>query len=68
MHGFGVGAADFHAAADFPRLAPGVGVDGAVVSRAADCAADLRGGKGVAGIEGGLGRTWGEDGGWEAGA
>ena len=68
VHGFGVGAADVHAAADFPRLAPGVGVDGAVIRGAADCAADLRGGEGVAGVEGGLGGARGKDGGWEAGA
>ncbi|KAL8894114.1 MAG: hypothetical protein Q9192_004601, partial [Flavoplaca navasiana] len=68
MHGFGVGAADVHAAADFPCLAPGVGVDGAVIRGAADCAADLRGGEGVAGVGDGLGGAWGEDGGWEAGA
>lgn len=68
VYGFGIGAADVHAAADFPRLAPTVGVDGAVLVRAADCAADLRWCEGVAGVECGLSGAWREDGGWEAGA
>lgn len=47
MHRFGVCAADFLPAVDFPSLAKVIGVDGAVVSRAADGSAEFGRGEGV---------------------